>query len=93
MSLKRKILRNKSNSGVLRYTDAETHHFFALPEEDFGDPLRDEEGRIRVWTNREQGLDVVDDLPGTWAIIGMGDDKWELFQASEDYVIEPSNLN
>lgn len=92
MSLKRKI-RRKAHSVTLRYTDVKTHHFFALPEGDFGNPLRDEEGRIRVWANRDQGLSVVDALPGDWTLIGMGDDKWELFQESEDYAIEPSNLN
>lgn len=93
MSLKRKIRRKKPYTAILRYTDAETHHFFALPEDDFGDPLRDDEGRIRVWTNREQGLGVIDELHGTWTLIGMGDEKWALFQESEYFVVEPSNLN
>ena len=93
MSLKRKIQRKRPYTATLRYTDAETHHFFALPEEDFGEPLRDDEGRIRVWANREQGLDVVDSLQGDWTLVGMGDEKWELFQESEHFVVEPSNLN
>lgn len=72
----------------VRVTNVKTHHFFVV-EHATGEMLRDAEGAILVWTDRSVAMAMGETLwPNrTVGVVGMGDEKWALFQAEERHVV------
>ena len=73
---------------VVKVTGVETHHYFAVVAVDGDDPsvglpLMDEQGRTLVALTRERLEQefVKRGGDGALIVIGMGDEKWKLFQA------------
>jgi hypothetical protein len=79
-----------------RLTDADTHHFFVMDMPhaaaglDDGNPLRNQYGKILVFLSRAAAIAFGQSLgrpKAVYVTIGMGDEKWKLFQAENEYAI------
>lgn len=73
-------------SDVLKHTQAPTHHFF-VSNTDLSVIARNAEGKALVWTNRNKALAWGHAHPeqcfSPFAVVGMGDEKWAMFQEME----------
>lgn len=72
-----------------RVTNNPTHHFFAV-DATSGAPLCDGSGAVYVWTNRALAMQIGEARRrgrNAVAVIGMGDEKWALFQAEVRHVL------
>ncbi len=69
-------------------TGITTHHFFVVDPET-GEMLRDDTGSVLVWTARALATAAGDARwPNrTVATVGMGDEKWEIFQRECRHVV------
>jgi hypothetical protein len=69
-----------------------THHFFAVNPNTFMPTCRDPDGSILVYTDRDQAEDEAHERVGedtAVCIVGMGDDKWTMFQSEQKYRVVP----
>jgi parallel beta-helix repeat protein len=70
-----------------KINDVETHHFIVIHDGGTG-TLSDNSGNTMVFTNREVAMKTCQSLG--WkplGVIGMGDEKWKLFQETQKFVI------
>ena len=73
-------------SDVISITGSTTHHYF-IASEDF-EPVRDFDGKILVFTDRGKATawghsHTPLQCPEPFAVVGMGDEKWAMFQRDE----------
>lgn len=71
------------------FTGVPTHHFFTV-DEHMQPVMRDDQGRILVYIDRQKAINDAHAKYGddkTLITIGMGDEKWKLFQSMERYVL------
>ena len=76
----------------IQVTNSPTHHFFVGdPRAGFRPLLCDASGKkVLVFTNRDKAEKVAVEKLGLgafFAIVGMGDEKWRLFQAEEQFLL------
>jgi hypothetical protein len=91
MSRARKQKRKRFQARV-NVTGVQTHHFFAVHPDTFMPTVRDPDGSILVYTDRNQAEDEAHERLGedtVVCIVGMGDDKWAMFQAEQKYRVVP----
>jgi hypothetical protein len=69
---------------IVKVTNVETHHFFVVNGQTFL-PLRNAEGDILVFKNRGFAADYAEKVWDNFVVVGMGDEKWALFQKEQDY--------
>lgn len=84
MSRRRRFFAQKSRVPV--------NHFMAFEGAVLNVPIKDHQGRVRVWTSRVQAeRDLVRELgkDSVFSIAGMGDEKWALFQKEVPHVLVP----
>ena len=75
---------------TVRLTDKPTHHFFVVDATTFVPILVDDDGTILVFTDREKAQVEGHKRFGqhnVLATVGMGDEKWAMFQSREKYRI------
>jgi hypothetical protein len=67
-------------------TKRATHHFIVC-HPDLTTTMKDDAGRVLVYTKREQAEAAAKTFG--FVIVGMGDEKWALFRSEELHVIVP----
>lgn len=87
----RGVKNDRFMSDVVPISGNVTHHYFIV-DEDF-EPVRDFDGKIFVFTSRPFAMawghaNTPLPCPESFGVVGMGDEKWAMFQAEEDYKIE-----
>lgn len=73
---------------LIRVTGNATHHFFAVLPHSMLPIEQDQDGVITVYTDRakcEAGARKIVGAVVAIAVVGMGDEKWALFQREEKY--------
>jgi hypothetical protein len=73
----------------IKRTNNPTHHFFIV-NETMTEAVKDD-GKILVWTNRDKALAWghrnKERCFKTFGVIGMGDEKWVMFQMENEFRI------
>ncbi|KAL0483355.1 hypothetical protein AKO1_014699 [Acrasis kona] len=79
---------SKKGTSYVNVTGVKTHHFFIILGENVLDRnkfVKDKQNRILVWVDRNKAMNEAKKKKGN--VVGMGDQKWEIFQRVEDFVI------
>lgn len=74
---------------VVYVTGVATHHYFVVDSQTWEPSLRAPDGSILVYEDRWQAVRAAQKAGGTTFVIGMGDDKWELFRKEERFTLVP----
>lgn len=77
---------------LVSVTGAQTHHFFCVDPRKWDPIVRDADGTISVFTDRDRAEAAAREIVGVAATVltvGMGDEKWALFQRAEKHRVVP----
>lgn len=83
--------RTQDRSTILRFTSALAEHFFILDVAN-NDAAEDEDGYVMVFLSRSSADDMLKTLaePGVpLFVVGMGEEKWNLFEKEVPHRIVP----
>lgn len=75
---------------IIKFTPNPTHHYVAMSLDTYVAIDKDDSGRVRVFLNRdacEAAYRTKHPDKGRIGIVGMGDEKWALFQKEVPHVV------
>lgn len=76
------------STNCISVTGEDCHHFF-VSNASFSETIKDDKGCTLIWDTREAATSFAwrDQSFMPFAVVGMGDEKWTLFQAEEKFIL------